>query len=271
MPGCSGERLYQCICSQVTYETSICSTSLLTRGIGSLLILAVLLRVWWQPLHVSSALSLTHSNTEHLLTFVWTLTYFVRCQFTSFCPFKNPSCLFKRKEFWTSLLSGYILRIFPSNLWEEIFSIYLWSAVSYYFLIKKCLFIWLHPDLAGACGIISLHRGKRDFSCSMQTLVVACGIEFLDQGSNPDPLHGQHGVLATGPPGKSLPFHILKSVFQRPVVLDLMKFNLSNSFCKVHDFFFFFFGPNRSLPSPRSWGLFPYIFVLSFYNFTFYI
>ena len=75
----------------------------------------------------------------------------------------------------------------------------------------------------------------------MQTLVVACGIEFLDQGSNPDPLHGQHGVLATGPPGKSLPFHILKSVFQRPVVLVLMKFNLSNSFCKVHDFFFFFF------------------------------
>ena len=184
MPGCSGERLYQCICSQVTYETSICSTSLLTRGIGSLLILAVLLRVWWQPLHVSSALSLTHSNTEHLLTFVWTLTYFVRCQFTSFCPFKNPSCLFKRKEFWTSLLSGYILRIFPSNLWEEIFSIYLWSAVSYYFLIKKCLFIWLHPDLAGACGIISLHRGKRDFqlqhadsSCSMWNRVPWPGIQ----------------------------------------------------------------------------------------------
>ena len=33
----------------------------------------------------------------------------------------------------------------------------------------------------------------------MQTLVVACGVEFPDQGSNPDPVHGQHGVLATGP------------------------------------------------------------------------
>ena len=30
-----------------------------------------------------------------------------------------------------------------------------------------------------------------------------CGILFPDQGSNPGPLHWEHGVLATGPPGKS--------------------------------------------------------------------
>ena len=35
-------------------------------------------------------------------------------------------------------------------------------------------------------------------------LVVSCGIEFPDQGSNLDPLHGELGVLATGPPGKFL-------------------------------------------------------------------
>ena len=34
-------------------------------------------------------------------------------------------------------------------------------------------------------------------------LVVACGIQFPDQGSNPGPLHWERGVLTTGPPGKS--------------------------------------------------------------------
>ena len=34
-------------------------------------------------------------------------------------------------------------------------------------------------------------------------LVVACGTQFPDQGSNPGPLHWEHGVLATTPPGKS--------------------------------------------------------------------
>ena len=35
-------------------------------------------------------------------------------------------------------------------------------------------------------------------------LVVSCGIYFPDQGSDQGPLHGDCGVLATGPPGKSL-------------------------------------------------------------------
>ena len=39
----------------------------------------------------------------------------------------------------------------------------------------------------------------------MQTLsIIACGIHFPDQGSNPGPLHWEHGVLATGPLGQSL-------------------------------------------------------------------
>ena len=35
------------------------------------------------------------------------------------------------------------------------------------------------------------------------SLVAACGIYFPNQGSNPGPLHWEHRVLATGPPGKS--------------------------------------------------------------------
>ena len=34
-------------------------------------------------------------------------------------------------------------------------------------------------------------------------LVEACGIQFLDQGLNLDPLHWKHGVLVIGPSGKS--------------------------------------------------------------------
>ena len=37
------------------------------------------------------------------------------------------------------------------------------------------------------------------------------GSEFPDQGSNLHPLHGEHGVLTTGPPGKSL-FTIFKCI-----------------------------------------------------------
>ena len=51
------------------------------------------------------------------------------------------------------------------------------------FFKKKYLFL-----------IIWLHR----------VLVVACGIQFPDQGSNPAPLYWEHRVLATGPPGNSL-------------------------------------------------------------------
>ena len=37
-----------------------------------------------------------------------------------------------------------------------------------------------------------------------ESLVAACGIYFPDQESSLGPLHGEHEVFATGPPGKSL-------------------------------------------------------------------
>ena len=68
------------------------------------------------------------------------------------------------------------------------------------------LFIWLCWFLVAACELF----------------VVACGIQFSDQGSNPGTLHWECRVLATQPPGKSLQFSFkkiflskIKSPFQR--------------------------------------------------------
>ena len=47
-------------------------------------------------------------------------------------------------------------------------------------------------------------------------LVAACAIWFPYQGWNPRPLHWEHGVLATGPPGKSF--------------LDFLRLPLESSF-----------------------------------------
>ena len=57
------------------------------------------------------------------------------------------------------------------------------------FLIKKVIYLL---DYGGSW---LWHAGS---------LVAACGIEFPDLALNPGPLHWEHGVLATGPPGKSL-------------------------------------------------------------------
>ena len=47
-------------------------------------------------------------------------------------------------------------------------------------------------------------REVLNLPCSTQDLlVVACGIEFPDQGLNPCPLNWEYGVLPAGPPGKS--------------------------------------------------------------------
>ena len=80
---------------------------------------------------------------------------------------------------------------------------------------KKYLFI-----LAG----LGLSCGTQEPCCSMQTsqlqhadsqlqhvdsqLWCACGIQCPDRGSNPGPLHWEHGVLPTGPPGKSLEINV---------------------------------------------------------------
>ena len=79
--------------------------------------------------------------------------------------------------------------------------LYITRYIYIYIYVFLNLFIWLHWVLVVAHGI---------FSCGMQdlllwhveSLVVACGIQFPDKGSNPGPLNWECGVLATGPPGK---------------------------------------------------------------------
>ena len=51
---------------------------------------------------------------------------------------------------------------------------------------------------------LSQWRHAELFSCTMWTVVAACGTESPNQALNLDSLHWEHGVLATGPPGKSL-------------------------------------------------------------------
>ena len=61
-------------------------------------------------------------------------------------------------------------------------------------LFKKILVYDLLIGLAH--GIFALH-------CSMHDLIFACGIKFPDQESNLGPLHSEHEVLTSGPPGKA--------------------------------------------------------------------
>ena len=56
---------------------------------------------------------------------------------------------------------------------------------------------------------VDLSLFQKLFIWLYRVLVAACGIYFLDQRSSPGPLHWEHGVLAAGPPGKSLTFSIL--------------------------------------------------------------
>ena len=61
---------------------------------------------------------------------------------------------------------------------------------------KLCLFVCLK--------YLFIYLAALGLSCGMQeSLVVAHGIQFPDQGSNLGPLHWALKVLATGPPGKS--------------------------------------------------------------------
>ena len=44
-------------------------------------------------------------------------------------------------------------------------------------------------------------------------LTVSCGIQFPDQGMNLGPLHCKRRLLATGPPGKSLPCPLITEIY----------------------------------------------------------
>lgn len=69
-------------------------------------------------------------------------------------------------------------------------------------------FFWLCLFLVVARGIFCLHCDMWDvftfLVAAFKLLFVACTISFLNQGSNPGPLHLEHGVLAAGAPGRSL-------------------------------------------------------------------
>ena len=65
-------------------------------------------------------------------------------------------------------------------------------------IFKKYLFIYLF-GLVGSqlqhAGSLLQHAGSLVAACEL--LVMAYGIQFPDQGSNPDPLHWERRVLAT--------------------------------------------------------------------------
>ena len=70
-----------------------------------------------------------------------------------------------------------------------------------------------YAALGLSCGMQNFQlRYTRSSSYSMwdlelwhgKLLVAACGIQFPHQGWSPGPVHWEHRVIATGPPGKSL-------------------------------------------------------------------
>ena len=62
---------------------------------------------------------------------------------------------------------------------------------------------------AAVYGVAQSQTRLKRLSSSSRVLVAAHGIQFPPQGSNPGPLHWEHRVLTTGPPGKSLPSCLL--------------------------------------------------------------
>ena len=68
------------------------------------------------------------------------------------------------------------------------------------------LYLFIYLAVSGlSCGTWDLqlqHMGSLVVACEF--LVVACGIQFPDQGSNPGPLRWERRVLVTGTPWKSL-------------------------------------------------------------------
>ena len=63
--------------------------------------------------------------------------------------------------------------------------------------------LWQAGSLVDACGLLSCSLPAPQLWHVNSQLQHACGIQFPDQGSNPGPLHWEHGLLTTAPPGKS--------------------------------------------------------------------
>ena len=64
------------------------------------------------------------------------------------------------------------------------------------------------------------------FSVACELLVMACGIQLPDQGSNLGPLHWEHEILATGPSGKSHKLFLYDDNFLRFTLSATFKYTL---------------------------------------------
>ena len=88
-----------------------------------------------------------------------------------------------------------------------------WTSTSWFFPLKdqSSKYFWFPEEARPRPGLLhlwQLFKKKKLFLWLCWVLAAACGIQFPDQRSNPGPLHWKHGVLATGPPGKSLNYLI---------------------------------------------------------------
>ena len=114
----------------------------------------------------------------------------------------NGSRLYMQKFPITFILGSFLFLTFSPH-YVDIF---------FYKYICKIFTTWLHQVLVLALRIFTLHcsiwdlQTKHGGSFFFFPSVVACGIQFLDQGWNPGTLHWEHGVLTTAQPRKSL-FH----------------------------------------------------------------
>ena len=99
------------------------------------------------------------------------------------------------------------------------------------------LFVWLHQALVAAWGTF-------DLRCSMQDLsVVTFRLYFPAQRLNPGSLHWEHGVLATGPLGKSWHPDCVKDFFLIEVFLiyNVLISAIQQSDSVIYRFSFIFF------------------------------
>ena len=82
---------------------------------------------------------------------------------------------------------------------------YKWPCIWTLYMEHKCLHL-KDGDVAfyvSSRGRLLLSLNLFIFIWLCQVLAVACGSLFSSQGLNLGPLHWEHGVLTTGPPGKS--------------------------------------------------------------------
>ena len=115
-------------------------------------------------------------------------------------------CLFKKIFIGVQLIYNVVLvsRVQQS---ESVMHIHV-SALFYILFPYRSLqsFVFLIFIYLALLGL-----STQDLRCHMWDLLVvacrifvaACEVQFPDQGQNTGPLHWEHGVLTTGPPGKS--------------------------------------------------------------------